>query len=159
MASVEYRHGAHTIYDVKYHLVWVTKYRYAVLAGEIAVRARDTIRQICKGHYDYQRSCESRSRSPVCIDPAADVGGPWCSIHQGSIFSVVAARVCGIEASLLGSAPLGSGLLLCLVGHGDGRDDQNVYRTSTTTRRRRIHRVRREALAGFRRGLSRLEPK
>jgi putative transposase len=43
----EYREGAHTIYDIKYHLVWVTKYRYQVLRGEIAVRMRDVIRQIC----------------------------------------------------------------------------------------------------------------
>ncbi len=47
MSPTEYRHGAHTIYDVKYHLVWVTKYRYPVLTGQIAVRARDTIRQVC----------------------------------------------------------------------------------------------------------------
>jgi putative transposase len=45
--SKEYRHGARTIYDLKYHLVWVTKYRYQVLRGEIAVRARDLIRQVC----------------------------------------------------------------------------------------------------------------
>jgi putative transposase len=43
----EYREGAHTIYDIKYHLVWVTKYRYQVLRGEIAVRMRDVIRQVC----------------------------------------------------------------------------------------------------------------
>lgn len=28
-------------------MVWVTKYRYKVLAGPIAVRARDLIRQVC----------------------------------------------------------------------------------------------------------------
>lgn len=43
----DYRTGAHTVYDLKYHFVWVTKYRRAVLRGEIAVRARDLIRQIC----------------------------------------------------------------------------------------------------------------
>ena len=43
----EYRKGAHTVYDIKYHVVWVTKYRYQVLRGEIAERARDLIRQIC----------------------------------------------------------------------------------------------------------------
>jgi len=43
----EYRHGSHTIYDIQYHLVWVTKYRYHVLAGEVAVRARELIRQSC----------------------------------------------------------------------------------------------------------------
>ncbi len=43
----EYRKGAHTVYDLKYHLVWVTKYRYKILEGEIAKRARDIIREVC----------------------------------------------------------------------------------------------------------------
>jgi len=41
----EYRKGAHTVYDLKYHLVWVMKYRYEILEGEIAKRARDIIRE------------------------------------------------------------------------------------------------------------------
>ena len=45
--TTEYRKGAHTVYDIKYHFVWVTKYRYHVLRGEIAERARDLIRQVC----------------------------------------------------------------------------------------------------------------
>jgi putative transposase len=44
---VEYRHSAHAVYDIKYHVIWVTKYRYKVLRGRIAERARDVIRQIC----------------------------------------------------------------------------------------------------------------
>ena len=44
---VEYRKGAHTVHDLKYHMVWVTKYRYKVLQGEIGVRARDIIREVC----------------------------------------------------------------------------------------------------------------
>ena len=44
---VEYRRGAHTVTDLKYHLVWVTKYRYPILRGEIAEQVRDIIRQIC----------------------------------------------------------------------------------------------------------------
>jgi putative transposase len=47
MAEREYREGAHTVYDLKYHLVWVTKYRYKVLQGEVALRAREIIRQVC----------------------------------------------------------------------------------------------------------------
>ena len=43
----EYREGAHTVYDIKLHLVWVTKYRYHVLLGDIGLRARDLIRQVC----------------------------------------------------------------------------------------------------------------
>jgi REP element-mobilizing transposase RayT len=28
-----YKRGARTVWDCKYHLVWVTKYRYSVLGG------------------------------------------------------------------------------------------------------------------------------
>jgi len=44
---MEYQHGAHSVYDIKYHLIWVTKYRYQILKGEIALRARELIRQTC----------------------------------------------------------------------------------------------------------------
>ncbi len=27
----EYRNSSHTVYDIKYHFVWITKYRYKVL--------------------------------------------------------------------------------------------------------------------------------
>jgi len=44
---VEYRKSAHAVYDIKYHVIWVTKYRYKILRGRIAERAREMIRQIC----------------------------------------------------------------------------------------------------------------
>lgn len=47
MARPNYRKSAHTIYDNKFHLVWTTKYRYRVLVGKLATRARDLIREIC----------------------------------------------------------------------------------------------------------------
>jgi len=31
----EYRRGPHSVYDIQYHLVWVTKYRYAIFQGEM----------------------------------------------------------------------------------------------------------------------------
>ena len=43
----EYRTGSHTVYDIEYHFVWTTKYRYHVLSGEVAERARELIRQSC----------------------------------------------------------------------------------------------------------------
>ena len=45
-----YRHGAHTKYDLKVHLVWVPKYRKHVLIGEVAIRVRDVLRQIASEH-------------------------------------------------------------------------------------------------------------
>ena len=44
----EYRHSAHAVYDIKYHIIWITKYRYKVLRGRVSERARDLIRQICE---------------------------------------------------------------------------------------------------------------
>jgi putative transposase len=43
-----YRRSSHTVYDLKYHIVWITKYRKQILRGEIGERVRDLIRQICK---------------------------------------------------------------------------------------------------------------
>ena len=42
-----YRKSSHTVYDLKVHLVWITKYRYNVLTKEVGYRIRDIIRQIC----------------------------------------------------------------------------------------------------------------
>lgn len=46
-ALMNYRKRAHSIYSLKLHLVWITKYCKPVLRGEIGQRLRDLIRQIC----------------------------------------------------------------------------------------------------------------
>jgi putative transposase len=38
---------SHVQYDIEYHIVWTTKYRYRILNGKIALRARELIRQSC----------------------------------------------------------------------------------------------------------------
>ena len=43
----KYRKGSHTKYDIKIHLVWVTKYRKPVMTKEVSKRARMLIREIC----------------------------------------------------------------------------------------------------------------
>ena len=42
-----YRKSSHTIYDLRVHLVWITKYRYEALTKHVGLRAREIIRQIC----------------------------------------------------------------------------------------------------------------
>jgi len=41
-----YRRGSHTVWDLKYHIVWTTKYRYQVLGGDVGHRARELLRDI-----------------------------------------------------------------------------------------------------------------
>src|SRR3954447_16518491 len=52
----EYRHGAHSVFEIHLHLVWVTKYRKPVLVGPVGerlrvgpvgVRLRELVREIC----------------------------------------------------------------------------------------------------------------
>ena len=45
-----YRASAHSRYDIKYHFVWVTKYRKRILAGAVGLRVRELVREICRTH-------------------------------------------------------------------------------------------------------------
>ena len=45
-----YRKGPHTAYELHYHFAFMTKYRKPILRGEIALRLRDLIREICGSH-------------------------------------------------------------------------------------------------------------
>ena len=44
---MSYRKTAHSVYDIKYHPVWITKYRKKVLKGQVGLRLRELVRQIC----------------------------------------------------------------------------------------------------------------
>ena len=43
-----YRTGAHSRFDLKYHFVWVTKYRKKVLTGAVGMRVRELVREVCR---------------------------------------------------------------------------------------------------------------
>ena len=42
------RTGPHSRFDLKYHFVWITKYRKGVLVGEVGVRLRQLVREVCR---------------------------------------------------------------------------------------------------------------
>ena len=43
----DFRHSHHTVSNLTVHLVWVTKYRYKVLDGDIQIRCRELLIQGC----------------------------------------------------------------------------------------------------------------
>ena len=45
-----YRKSSHAIYDIKYHIVWITKYRKSVMTGKIASKTRELIQQYWGRH-------------------------------------------------------------------------------------------------------------
>jgi len=44
---MQYQKGKHCVFYHRYHVVWITKYRYKVLTGAIRKRVREIIRQVC----------------------------------------------------------------------------------------------------------------
>ena len=45
-----YKRGSHTVWDCKYHVVWTTKYRFAVLGGDVGDRCRELLRETARAH-------------------------------------------------------------------------------------------------------------
>jgi REP-associated tyrosine transposase len=43
---MSYDKSAHTIFHHRYHIVWITKYRFKVLQGQLRERVRGIIRQV-----------------------------------------------------------------------------------------------------------------
>lgn len=60
---VEYRSSSHTVYDIEYHFVWITKYRYKILIGKIAEKIRD----IAIGRWSkWNTNSEGKIRCGLC---------------------------------------------------------------------------------------------
>ena len=93
----EYRRGAHAVYDIKYQLIWITKYRYKVLRGRVAERARDLIRQSCQARdVVVVRGGVAGSHAPTGVR-AAPVGAVEAgAIPAREIVAAVARRVWGV---------------------------------------------------------------
>jgi hypothetical protein len=63
--------GSHTFWDCKYHLVWVTKYRYSVLVGDVGLRARELLREIARSHEMMITAVFLQRGSQLRSDPVA----------------------------------------------------------------------------------------
>ena len=65
---MEYRYGSHTVYQIEYHFVWVTKYRYKILRGEVAERVRELVRQTCEAfEIRIVRGVVSKDHVPILV--------------------------------------------------------------------------------------------
>jgi len=46
----QYRHGSHTVYQCHYHFVFIPKYRKPILRGDVGLRVRELVREVCKAY-------------------------------------------------------------------------------------------------------------
>ena len=44
----DYKSSSHAVWECKYHLVWITKCRYPVVAGDVGLQARELLREIAR---------------------------------------------------------------------------------------------------------------
>jgi putative transposase len=61
-----YRKSSHSLYDIKYHFVWVTKYRRQILFGAVGLRVRELVREVCST-YDIEILQGSISKDHVHV--------------------------------------------------------------------------------------------
>ncbi len=90
-------------------MIWLTKYRYKVLRGEIAVRRRDLIRQKCQGR---EVVIVKGSISPdhlhllVSVPPQL-APAKLVQCMKGKIEPDASRRIPAAEEAVLGAAPVG----------------------------------------------------
>jgi REP-associated tyrosine transposase len=116
----EYRHSAHAVFDLKYHVIWCTKYRYKILRGRIAERARDLIHQICEAREVVMvRGAVSPDHIHLLLSaPPILAPSKMVQYIKEASQSPPAGRISGTEETVLGTAHVGAWVLLRDGGRG-----------------------------------------
>ena len=106
-----YKRCSHTVWDCKYHVVWVTKYRYPVLGGDVGQRCRELLRETARAH-EMVAHAGSINRDHVhmfvSIPPSLSVSR---AVQYLKSSHKAAGRIRQLAQTLLGPAPVGAGLL------------------------------------------------
>ena len=108
-----YRRTAHTRFDLKYHFVWITKYRKKLLRADVGVRsaAVGAGHLLGAGGRDPQGARQQGPRPPVRVVPAARLAELPDAADQGEVVAEAAAAVQPPEQGVLGPSPVGPGVL------------------------------------------------
>ncbi|MEE4264171.1 MAG: IS200/IS605 family transposase [Desulfobacteraceae bacterium] len=107
----KYRKTSYSIYDIKYHLAWVTKYRKPVLYDDVAARARDIIREVCKmmdveilkGHI-----AKDHVHILACFSSTVSIGIEAGAAGKRKVVAKVAERISAAFQTILMSSSAGS---------------------------------------------------
>lgn len=71
---MDYSRGSHTKYKIEYHFVWVTKCRYQVLQGDLALRVSELVRQVCERfEIQIQRGVLSKDHVHILVSAPPEI--------------------------------------------------------------------------------------
>ena len=134
----EYQHSAHAVSDLKYHVVWITKYRYKILRGDVAERARDLLRQICVAReVTIIRGAVSPDHIHMLVAaPPQLAPSKLVQFLKGRSSRLLQQEFPALAQAVLGTAPVGARVLLRDGGRGGRADGDAVYREPTVGRGR-----------------------
>lgn len=95
-----YTRGSHTLFHHRYHIVWVPKYRFKVLHGDVRLRVREIIRQVCSEmNVTIIKGLLSRDHVHMFVEIPPHV----------AVFAAYPAGISTYPQTLLGAAVLGEG--------------------------------------------------
>jgi REP element-mobilizing transposase RayT len=139
----EYRHSTHAVFDLKYHMIWCTKYRKKILRGRIAEGARDLIRQVWAAReVVIVRGAVSPDHihlllvAPPILSPAK-----LAQYIKGRSSRHLHAGIRRVAEAILGTAHVGAGVFRRDGGCGGRGKDKGLHREPALGRRRRIVKV------------------
>ena len=130
------RYGSHTVTRLTVHIVWVTKYRYHVLKGDVKARCRELIIQICEAEdVTILKGAVSNDHVHMHIEypPSQSVSNFGQTLQRKNLTNL-AARVSQTERTLLGTTFLGDRLWGMEYRKHNGGIGARVFRASSQTR-------------------------
>jgi putative transposase len=131
-----YKRSGRTVWDRKYHLVWVTKYRYSVLGGDVGIRCRELLRETALAH-EMVVHAGSINRDHVhmllSIPPSLSVSRAVQHLKGRSSHKLLS-EFAMLRKLLLGSASMGEGLLGCEQRQRDRRHVGRIHQEPSSAR-------------------------
>jgi putative transposase len=116
----EYRHSAHATFDLKYHVIRITKYRYKILRGRRASARPDPTGVPGTQDGDHPRGSIAGPHPQAVVSTAASGAGQAGAIRQGPIIAKTARRISRITEAVSGTAPVWArGYFCAIVGAVD----------------------------------------
>ena len=108
-----YTKASHTVYHHRYHLVWITKYRYKVLQGDVQSRAREIISQVADElNIKIVNGVVSSDHVHIyCSIPPHTAVSDFVKKAKGKKFTETTKRTPAVKKKVLGTTFLGKGLL------------------------------------------------
>jgi REP-associated tyrosine transposase len=109
---MDYRYGSHMVFRIEYHFVWVTKYRYKVLTGDVGERVRELVKHTCEAFEIriLKGGGEQRPRAHSGLCAARVSTERDHEADQRADSEQAVRRVSDAEEALLGKAFLGAGV-------------------------------------------------